>query len=150
MHPFRFICLLAVSFVGFFLDGCAFNKSGVTGGVPVIDTHIHLYDTARKGGVPWPPTDDQVLYRPILPQHFDKVTKANGVTATVIVEASDQVEDNQWVLDITAHNPKHYVGMVGNLPVGTPEFAKHLERFANVDPARETICPHFCPHSFTP
>jgi len=29
-----------------------------------------------------------------------------------------------------AHNPKHYVGVVGNLPVGTLEFAKHLERFA--------------------
>jgi L-fuconolactonase len=62
--------------------------------------------------------------------HFDKVTKVNGVTATVIVEASDRVEDNQWILDLVAHNPQHYVGVVGNLPVGTPEFAKHLERFA--------------------
>ncbi|MFT5524018.1 MAG: hypothetical protein ACI9HK_001968, partial [Pirellulaceae bacterium] len=27
----------------------------------MIDTHIHLYDTRRPAGVPWPPTDDTVL-----------------------------------------------------------------------------------------
>jgi len=109
---------------------CTAIPTGMTGGIPVIDTHIHLYDTTRAGGVPWPKPSDQVLYRPVLPKHYDKVTRANGVTATVIVEASDRVEDNQWILDLVAHNPKHYVGVVGNLPVGTPEFAKHLERFA--------------------
>jgi L-fuconolactonase len=130
MRPRLFSYSLAVLCAGITFSGYAADKVGVTGGVPVIDTHIHLYDATRKGGVPWPRPSDQVLYRPVLPEHYDKVTKANGVTATVIVEASDQVEDNQWVLDITAHNPKHYVGVVGNLPVGTPEFAKHLKRFA--------------------
>ncbi|MBA4717425.1 MAG: hypothetical protein H2077_08845, partial [Verrucomicrobiales bacterium] len=24
----------------------------------MIDTHIHLYDTSRDGGVPWPPEED--------------------------------------------------------------------------------------------
>jgi hypothetical protein len=27
----------------------------------MIDTHIHLYDTTREKGVPWPPQDDTVL-----------------------------------------------------------------------------------------
>ena len=130
MLPHRFICFLSLFCAGSIFNGFAADKAGVTGGIPVIDTHIHLYDTIRKGGVPWPKPSDQVLYRPVLPEHYDQVTRANGVTATVIVEASDRVEDNQWVLDITAHNPKYYVGVVGNLPVGTPEFAKHLERFA--------------------
>jgi predicted TIM-barrel fold metal-dependent hydrolase len=39
------------------------------------------------------------------------------------------VEDNQWILDLAAKNP-FIVGFVGNLPVGTPEFATHLTRFA--------------------
>ena len=72
---------------------CTAIPTGMTGGIPVIDTHIHLYDTTRAGGVPWPKPSDQVLYRPMLPKHYDKVTRANGVTATVIVEASDRVED---------------------------------------------------------
>ena len=108
--------------------GCCTKQPGVTGDIPVIDTHIHLYDTTRAGGVPWPPVDDQVLYRPVLPEHFDKVTRANGVMATVIVEASDRVPDNQWVLDLVAHNPSHYVGVVGNLPVGTDAYATELNR----------------------
>ena len=78
---------------------CTTAPQGPTGNIPVIDTHIHLYDTTRDGGVPWPPPSDQVLYRPTLPKHFDKVTSVNGVKATVIVEASDIVVDNQWVLD---------------------------------------------------
>jgi len=130
MLSLRFLYCVSLFCGGFLFSGFAADKGGVTGGIPVIDTHIHLYDTTRKGGVPWPKPSDQVLYRPVLPEHYDKITKSNGVTATVIVEASDLVEDNQWVLDITAHNTKHYVGVVGNLPVGTPEFAKYLERFA--------------------
>ena len=57
-------------------------------------------------GVPWPPTSDKVLYRPVLSQHFDAISEANDVTATVIVEASDRVEDNQWALDLVQHNPE--------------------------------------------
>ena len=96
----------------------------------IIDTHIHLYDTRRDGGVPWPPPTDDVLFRPTLTQHFDAVCQANGVSGTVIVEASDLVEDNQWVLDLVKHNPDRYIGLVGNLPVGTDEFAGFLDRFA--------------------
>lgn len=117
-----FVVFLALLMGG----GCA-SPAGV--GVRILDTHIHLYDTGRKGGVPWPPPDDDVLYRPTLPPHFDAICRANGVTATVIVEASGLVDDNQWVLDLVKHNPKRYVGVVGNLLVGTPEFAKNLDRF---------------------
>ena len=97
--------------------------------VHIIDTHIHLYDTARPQGVPWPPKGDQDLYKPHLPADFVKVAKANGVTATVIVEASDWVEDNQWLLDATKDEP-HFIAFVGNLIPSTEDFAKNLERFA--------------------
>jgi L-fuconolactonase len=48
---------------------------------------------------------------------------------TVVVEASPWLEDNQWVLDLAAHDA-FIVGFVGNLPVGTKQFAGHLKRFA--------------------
>ena len=41
----------------------------------IIDTHIHLYDTDRKEGVPWPPKNDKVLYKPHLPAEFNRVAK---------------------------------------------------------------------------
>ena len=114
-----------------FLFGCAPTPgSNGAANIPIIDTHIHLYDTSRPEGVPWPPLTDTVLYRPVLPRHFDEVCAANGVTATVIVEASDRVEDNQWVLDLVKHDPRHYIGVVGSLPIGTDEFSGLLDRFA--------------------
>ena len=98
--------------------------------IPVVDTHIHLYDTTRAEGLPWPPKDDAVLYRPILPKDFDRVADANGVTATVIVEASEWLPDNQWVLDLVKHDPKRYIGLVGSLEIGTPDFAKNLKQLS--------------------
>lgn len=96
--------------------------------IPVVDTHIHLYDTNRK--LPWPPKDDHVLYRPILPKDFNKVANENGVTATVIVEATEWLPDNQWVLDLVKHDPKRYIGLVGSLEIGTPDFAKNLKELS--------------------
>lgn len=96
--------------------------------VPVVDTHIHLYDTNRP--LPWPPKSDKVLYRPVLPKHFNEVADANGITATVIVEATEWLPDNQWVLDLVKHDPKRYIGLVGSLEIGTPDFAKNLKQLS--------------------
>ena len=68
--------------------GCVTSKKSAS--IPIIDTHIHLYDTTRPEGVPWPPETDKVLYKPILTKDFDSVSDENGVNATVIVEASNR------------------------------------------------------------
>lgn len=95
----------------------------------IIDTHIHLYDTEREAGVDWPPPSDKVLYRPVLPEHFDAICAQNGVASTVIVEASSRPEDNQWMLDLVKHNPRRYRALVGSLPIGTDEFRPLLKRY---------------------
>ena len=96
----------------------------------IIDTHIHLYDTNRSQGVDWPPVTDKVLYRPVLTEHFDEVADREGITSTVVVEASSRVEDNQWMLDLVKDNPDRYLALVGNLPIGTDEFASLIDRFS--------------------
>ena len=98
-------------------------------GFTVIDTHTHFYDPSRAQGVPWPPRDVKLLYRTVLPKNYHALAVPQPVTGTVAVEASPWVEDNQWVLDLAAKEP-FIVGLVGNLPIGTKEFAGHVKRFA--------------------
>lgn len=96
--------------------------------LPIIDTHIHLFDTRRREGVPWPDKKDNILYRPALPDRYTKIAAPLGVAGAIAIEASPRLEDNQWVLNVAA---KHtiIVGTVGNLEPGKPDFARHLERF---------------------
>jgi len=105
------------------------NSEAAAGSPPVIDCHTHFYDPTRPEGVPWPGKENELLYRPTLPAHFEKVARPLGVTGTVVVEASPWLEDNPWLLDLAKENPV-IVGVVGNLTPGEPAFAKHLRRFA--------------------
>lgn len=95
---------------------------------PVIDTHIHLFDTERAGGVPWPAKNDDILYKPALPDRYRKIAVPLGIVGAIVVEASPWLEDNQWVLDV-AEKDSIIVGTIGNLEPGNPDFRRQLERF---------------------
>jgi len=94
----------------------------------IIDCHTHFYDPSRPEGVPWPPKGSP-LYRTVLPADLRDLVQYRKVTGTVIVEASNRVEDNAWLLELAKDDP-FIVGIVGNLTPGTPEFAGHVTRFA--------------------
>jgi L-fuconolactonase len=96
--------------------------------IPVIDTHIHLFDISRPQGVPWPPKNDAVLYKTALPDRYRKLAVPHGVVGAIEVEASPWLEDNQWVLDVAAKD-KIIVGTVGDVEPGAPDFRKNIERF---------------------
>ena len=92
---------------------------------PMIDTHIHLYDPTREGGIPWPPKEDEVLYKPHLPAEFKQVSKPAGLTGVIIVEASDRPGDNRWVLD-QIKGDDYFVALVGNIDPYADDFVKQL------------------------
>ena len=96
--------------------------------IPIIDTHIHLFDPTRPQGVPWPKKEDAILYHPALPDRYRKIAAPLGIKGAIEVEASPWLEDNQWVLDIAAKDTM-IVGTVGDLEPGKPGFRAHLERF---------------------
>src|SRR5690348_612322 len=96
--------------------------------IPIIDTHIHLFDPRRPQGVPWPDKNDKVLYHPALPDRYRKIAAPLGIVGAIEVEASPWLEDNQWVLDVAAKDTI-IVGTVGDLEPGKPEFRRQLERF---------------------
>ena len=93
----------------------------------MIDTHIHLFDTGRAGGVPWPEPGDTVLYKPSLPERYAAIAKPLGVVGAIAVEASPLASDNDWVLGVAERNPV-IVGMVGDLVPGSPDYLRELER----------------------
>ena len=97
-------------------------------GLPIIDTHIHLFDPGRPQGIPWPPKNDPVLYHAALPARYRGIAARHGIVGAIEVECSPLLEDNQWVLDVAAKDTM-MVGMVGNLEPGDADFRKHLERF---------------------
>lgn len=94
----------------------------------MIDTHIHLYDPTRESGIPWPPKDDKVLYKPHLPAEFHKVSKPSGLTGVIVVEASDRIEDNRWVLDLVKDDG-YFVGLVGNVDPYSDDFVFAIKKF---------------------
>ena len=96
--------------------------------LPVIDTHIHLFDPRRKQGIPWPPKDNAKLYKPALPDRYRALVKPFNVRGAIMVECSPWFDDNQWVLDVIEKD-KIMVGMIGDLEPDHAEFGKQLERF---------------------
>ena len=95
--------------------------------IPVIDSHIHLFDVSRPQGVPWPPKDTSI-YRSALPDRYRKLAVPHGVVGAIEIECSPWLEDNQWVLDIAAKD-SIIVGTIGDLEPDSADFGKQLERF---------------------
>jgi len=116
------------SFLAIAASFAALESDARAASIPIIDTHIHLFDTRRPEGVPWPDKKDTILYRPALPDRYSKIAGPLGVAGAIAIEASPLLEDNQWVLNVAAKNTV-IVGTVGNLEPGKPDFARHLERF---------------------
>jgi predicted TIM-barrel fold metal-dependent hydrolase len=118
---------LGVALVG---SGCLGTDRAHAGtsALEIIDCHTHFYDPARTQGVPWPPKDS-TLYRTVLPRDLQAQEQYQKVTGTVIVEASEWIEDNQWLLDLAESEP-FIVGIVGRLDPTSGVFAEQLKRFA--------------------
>lgn len=73
--------------------------------LPVVDTHVHLYQVTRAGSVEWPPRGSGALDRDYLASDYEAVARPLGVSGVVLVEASPTPTDNRWVLDHVAGNP---------------------------------------------
>jgi predicted TIM-barrel fold metal-dependent hydrolase len=96
--------------------------------IPVIDSHIHLYDPSRPQGVPWPDKGNKILYQTSLPARYRPIAKPLGIVGAIEIECSSWREDNQWVLDVAARDDI-LVGTIGHLTPGAPDFKSNLDRF---------------------
>jgi len=95
--------------------------------IPIIDTHIHLFDPGRPQGAPYTgPRGGSP--QPALPDRYRRLAAPLGIVGAVKVEASPWIEDNLWVLEV-AQRDTIVVGVVGNLEPDKPEFAEYLGRY---------------------
>lgn len=93
----------------------------------IIDTHIHLFDPTRAGGVPWPLPSDRILFRPALPERYRQLAAAHPVIAAIAIECSPLASDNDWLLKTVSEN-KLMVGAIGDLDPALKSFPADLER----------------------
>ena len=91
--------------------------------IPIIDTHIHLFDPTRPQGAPYSGPRPAPGAAPIAayPERYRKLAVPLGVVGAIKVEASPWIEDNLWVLEVAQRDPI-MVGVVGNLEPDKPEF----------------------------
>ncbi len=98
-------------------------------GRPILDTHIHIFQVSRPGGVPWPPPANKTLYKDFDVEAYKAMATQHGITGAVIVEASPIYADNTKILGQIAGDP-FYRGLVGNLEVGKPDFVQQLDQLS--------------------
>ena len=97
--------------------------------IPIIDTHIHLFDPTRPQGAPYSgPRTPGVAPIPAYPDRYRKLAVPLGAVGAVKVEASPWVEDNLWVLEV-AQRDTIIVGVIGNLEPDKPEFKEYFDRY---------------------
>lgn len=95
--------------------------------IPIIDTHIHLFDPRRPQGAPYTGPEGHSP-QVALPDRYRALAAPLGIVGAIEVEASPWIEDNLWVLDV-AQPATIMVGTIGNLRPEHPDFPEYLERF---------------------
>jgi L-fuconolactonase len=96
--------------------------------IPIIDTHVHLFDPRRPQGAPYTGPKGQ-LPQLALPETYRNQIPGTGIAGAIVVEASAWIEDNLWILERAASDPL-FVGVVGRLDPSQPDFGEYLNRFS--------------------
>ena len=93
-----------------------------------IDAHHHFwhYNTRDYG---WISDEMAVLRRDYLPADLAPELAAAGIDRVVSVQARQCVEETEWLLKLAEEND-FIAGVVGWLPIASPEFPALLEKFA--------------------
>ncbi|HEY0265168.1 MAG TPA: hypothetical protein VGC16_00355, partial [Rhizomicrobium sp.] len=89
--------------------------------IPIIDTHVHLFDSRRPQGVPYAGSPEWAKEKNgvALPATYRGYAAPLGIVGAIELEASPWVEDNLWVLE-QMQTDTMFVGTVGDLEPEKP------------------------------
>lgn len=109
-----------------------------TDGIPIIDSHIHLFDGTRTVGAGYM---GSAAYRAIsktsLPSLYSPLAKPTGIVGAIVVESSPLIDENLWYLEVCGADP-FMVGVCGSLDPGRSDFGQYLTHF-HKDPLYRAI-----------
>lgn len=94
----------------------------------IIDSHQHFWKLDR-GDYGWLTPDLTKLYQDFYPEDLKPLLDASGVSATIIVQATDTLDETQYLLKL-ANNYDWILGVVGWVDLSHPKASKHLNNFA--------------------
>lgn len=99
-----------------------------------IDSHQHFwrFNAARDA---WITEDMRVLRRDYLPGDLAPELRANGMDATVAVQADQSEEETQFLLDLAARH-SFIAGVIGWVDLRAPKLGERLEYFSHYEKLR--------------
>ena len=77
----------------------------------IIDSHQHFWQVGRFP-YPWLTKELGILYRDYLPSELEPVLRRNNVAKTVLVQASNSIDETRWLLKLAEDN-EFIAGVVG-------------------------------------
>jgi L-fuconolactonase len=93
----------------------------------IVDSHQHFWEVGRFD-YPWMSPEVEVLYRDYLPPAIAPVLDRNGVDKTILVQASNSLEETRWLLGLTEHHA-FIGGVVGWVDLQSADVARQLDEF---------------------
>ena len=99
-----------------------------------VDAHQHFwrYNAVRDA---WITDDMSVLKRDFLPEEFAREREANGIDASVAVQADQSEEETRFLLDLAKANSR-IAGVVGWIDLRSPRVGERLEHFSDCEKLR--------------
>jgi L-fuconolactonase len=94
----------------------------------IIDSHQHFWQVGQFD-YPWMTRDLGVLYRDYLPGELAPILKENGVDKTVLVQASNSVNESRWLLQLADEN-RFIAGVVGWVDLMSPIIDSQLQELS--------------------
>src|SRR5271167_2077099 len=110
-------------------DALAADPPASVDTIPVIDSHIHLFDGTRPVGAGYMGSPSyRAMSKISLPSMYSPLAKPTGVVGAIVVESSGFIDDNLWYLEVCRADP-FMVGVSGSLDPGSPEFGRYVSHF---------------------
>ena len=95
----------------------------------IIDSHQHFWQLGRFD-YPWMNSSLGVLYRDYLPDQLEPILARNGVGKTVLVQASNSVEESRWLLKL-ADEHAFIGGVVGWVDLISDDVNRQLDELVS-------------------
>jgi L-fuconolactonase len=99
------------------------------GPVPIIDSHIHLFDNTRPVFSGYMGSQAyRALSKPNTPTMYEPLARPAGIVGAIVVESSGLIDENLWYLEVCRASP-FMVGVSGSLDPGQSYFGQYLNHF---------------------